>query len=445
MLTEGELHRLIDVAIGHSKADQTEILIFDGDEALTRFANNEIHQNVAQREASIVARVIFGKKIGVATFNQATDEGARTVIDRATELAKHQEEDPEFVPLPAPVPVEKARGFIDTTANYTPEDRAKGVGALVARTMENTLTAAGAFSTSASQVALGNSLGTFCYHTGTEANISTVIMSGTSSGYADYLSNNVAEINTESVARIAIDKAIRGKTPRSIEPGEYEVVLDEPAVCDMLDFLAYLGFSALAVQEGRSFMAGRLGQPVLGKNISIWDDGLSPDTIPLPFDYEGMPRKRVDLITDGVATGVVYDTRTATKDGVQSTGHALPAGSTFGPIPRHLFLRPGTASKEDLIKSVKRGILVTRFWYTRTVHPLTVTVTGMTRDGTFLIENGEIVAPVHNLRFTQSYLDALNAVDLIGRETKLQQESFAYARVPALKIGKWNFTGVTEY
>ena len=222
-------------------------------------------------------------------------------------------------------------------------------------------------------------------------------------------------------------------------------MLDEPAVCDIVDFLAYLGFGALAVQEGRSFMAGHIGEKVLGDNITVWDDGLAADTIPFPFDFEGVPKQRVNLVTNGIAKGLVYDTNTALKDGVASTGHGLPAGNTFGPVPRNLFLAPGTASKEELIRSVKRGIFITRFWYTRTVHPLSITVTGMTRDGTFLIENGEIVAPVRNLRFTQSYVEALNHVDLLGKDAKLQKDMFAYNRVPALKIAKWNFTGVTEY
>ena len=445
MLTEAELRRLIDMGLAHSKADQTEILVFDGDESLTRFANNEIHQNVSQRDATLLTRVVFGKRIGVASLNNASEEGVKQVIERASALAEHQVEDPDFQTLPGPQPGQKAGGYVEATAASTPEERAEAVGILVARAMESGLVAAGAFSTEAGQIAIGNSLGVFSHHTTTEARLSAVVMSDTSSGYADQVTSDVREVDSDAVARIAVEKALRGKEPQSIEPGEYEVVLDEPAVCDIVDFLAYLGFGALAVQEGRSFMAGHIGEKVLGDNITVWDDGLAADTIPFPFDFEGVPKQRVDLVTNGMAKGLVYDTNTALKDGVASTGHGLPAGSTFGPVPRNLFLAPGTASKEELIRSVKRGIFVTRFWYTRTVHPLSITVTGMTRDGTFLIENGEIVAPVRNLRFTQSYVEALNHVDLLGKDAKLQKDMFAYNRVPALKIAKWNFTGVTEY
>ncbi len=445
MLTEAELRRLIDVGLAHSKADQTEILVFDGDESLTRFANNEIHQNVSQRDATLLTRVVFGKRIGVASLNNTSEEGVKQVIERASALAEHQVEDPDFQTLPGPQPGQKAGGYVEATAASTPEERAEAVGILVARAMEAGLVAAGAFSTEAGQIAIGNSLGVFNHHTTTEARLSAVVMSDTSSGYADQVTSDVLEVDSDAVAMIAIEKALRGKEPQSIEPGEYEVVLDEPAVCDIVDFLAYLGFGALAVQEGRSFMAGHIGEKVLGDNITVWDDGLAADTIPFPFDFEGVPKQRVNLVTNGIAKGLVYDTNTALKDGVASTGHGLPAGSTFGPVPRNLFLAPGTASKEELIRSVKRGIFITRFWYTRTVHPLSITVTGMTRDGTFLIENGEIVAPVRNLRFTQSYVEALNHVDLLGKDAKLQKDMFAYNRVPALKIAKWNFTGITEY
>ena len=445
MLTEQELRRVTDSALAHSQADQTEVVVFDTDSALTRFANNQIHQNVAERDTSLLVRVVYGKKIGVASVNRPDETGARLAVERANDLARFQVDNQEFRSLPSPKPAPRANGYSEATVQFTPEDRARAVSAVLRRALEHDLVAAGAFSTSVSQVAVANSLGVFCHHASTQAQLSSVVMSDTSSGYAARLSQDAEEVDPGAVAQEAIDRALRGKNPQQLEPGEYEVVLEDYAVCDVLDFLAYLGFGAQAVQEGRSFMAGRFGQPVLGQNIGIWDDGLAADTIPIPFDYEGVPRQRVDLIRQGIASAVVYDTTTAAKDGKESTGHSLPAGSTFGPVPLNLHLAPGAATKEDLLGSVRRGILVTRFWYTRTVHPLSVTVTGMTRDGTFLIENGQVVAPIRNLRFTQSYIEALNNVDLIGRETTLQKEFFAYSRVPALKIAKWNFTGVTEY
>jgi predicted Zn-dependent protease len=212
--------------------------------------------------------------------------------------------------------------------------------------------------------------------------------------------------------------------------------------------MSWTGFSAVALQEGRSFMAGKIGQPIVDPRVSIWDDGLSPDGVPLPFDFEGVPKQRVDLVQNGVARGVVYDSYTAGKEeGKASTGHALPAPNTFGPMPLNLFFGRGDATLDEMIRSTERGIYVTRFHYTRPVDPMRVVITGMTRDGTFLIENGEIAYPVKNLRFTQSYLEALNHLDSIGRDTRLLtgMGGIACDRMPALKAHQFRFTGATEF
>jgi len=445
VLTERELKQITDRALAHSTAGQTEIVITESESALTRFANNEIHQNVAESDATLLSRVVFGKKVGVASINRADEAGARLAIERATELARFQVENPDFRGLPGPQPVTRVPATHQGTINFTPEDRARAAAAVLRTAIKEDLVAAGHFSTDVAQVTVANSLGVFCSHAYTTAQINAVMMSDTSSGFAARTSGNAAGIDPEAVALEAANKATRGRGPESLDPGTYEVVLESYAVSDLLDFLAYLGFGAQAVQEGRSFMAGHLGQPVLGPNITIWDDGSAADSIALPFDYEGVPRRRVALIDHGVAAGVVYDSFYGGKEGKASTGHALPAGQTFGPAPLHLHLEPGTASRDDLIRSVKRGVLVTRFWYTRTVHPLTVTITGMTRDGTFLIEDGRITRPVRNLRFTQSYLEALKHVELVGSEALLNHEFMGFNRAPALKIAAWEFTGTTEY
>ena len=256
------------------------------------------------------------------------------------------------------------------------------------------------------------------------------------------------------VARGAADR-VGWSPPRGRSPGRRRpcvlvcapsnkavfVVLEEFAASDILDFLGYAGFGAQAVQEERSFMSGKLGSRVMGSNVTIWDDPTHPTSVPRPFDAEGMPAQRVDLVVGGVAGSPVYDRRTAAKEGRQTTGHALPAAYPIGPMPRNLFLLPGDTPRADLVRTVKRGLLVTRFWYTRVVHPLTVLMTGMTRDGTFLVEDGEIVAAVENLRFTESYVEAMNRVEAMSRETKLVREFFSTNRVPALRIKGWRFTG----
>jgi predicted Zn-dependent protease len=253
-------------------------------------------------------------------------------------------------------------------------------------------------------------------------------------------------VNAESIANEAIQKALKARNPTSIEPGDYTVLLEEYAVTDLLDFLAFTSFSALAVQEERSFIKGKFGDKVMDNAVTLWDDGHANGTIPLPFDFEGVPRQAVTFVENGIARGVVYDTATAQRENKASTGHSLPAPNSYGPLALNMLMAPGQVSKHEAIKSVERGIWVTRFWYTRVVHPLKVLITGMTRDGTFLIENGEITRPVRNLRFTTSYLDALNNVRAIGKDVKLFRDDWSSAArtVPALLVDGFKFTGITE-
>jgi PmbA protein len=216
----------------------------------------------------------------------------------------------------------------------------------------------------------------------------------------------------------------------------------------MLLTLGYLGFGALAVQEGRSFMNNRFGQKITGDNITIWDDGHDPRGIMLPFDFEGVPKQRVTLIESGVAQAVVYDSFTAGREeGQVSTGHGLPAPNTFGPIPVNLFMAPGQATKEELLASTERGIWVTRFHYTNPVHPVKTVLTGMTRDGTFLIENGQLTRPLKNLRFTQSILEAFSQAEMLGSELKMIKSGWGNfaSCAPAAKIHGFQFTGTTEF
>lgn len=444
MFGEEALLRLADRALELSDADQTEVLILASTSALTRFANNYIHQNVERTDTDIRVRAVVGRKIGVASTNEPSEEGLRSVVQRALELARHQKENEDFQSLPGPAAVARADAFVERTARCGPEERAASVGQVCDAASRAGLTAAGAFRTAFGEVAVANSLGVRGYHPDTTADINTVVMGESGSGHAERVSPDVGEIDGEEVAREAVDKALRAQNPRSLEPGEYEVILQEYAASDILDFLSYLSFGAQAFEEQRSFMAGRIGERVMGENVSIWDDGLSPETMPMPFDYEGVPKQRVDFIQAGVARDVVWDSYTAGKHGRQSTGHGLPAGNTFGPIPMNMFLATGDATLEDMVASTRRGIWISRFWYTRPVHPLNVVVTGMTRDGTFLIEDGKVVGAVKNLRFTQSYLEALNNVEAIGRAAPLLPIIGGVCRVPALKIARWNFTGSTE-
>jgi predicted Zn-dependent protease len=446
MIGQDELKNLADRAIELSQAEQTEIVVVAPHSSLTRFANNYIHQNVEQEDLDVRVRSIVGKKIGVASSNDTSDEGLKKVVDRALNLARHQRDNADFRSLPSPQEIQNADAFVEATARTGPEERAAVVAQICDASSRAGLTAAGAFRTASTEIVVANSLGLTVYARDTLADVNTVIMSEHGSGHAERVSPDVGDIDGEAVAKEAVDTALKNINQTEIEPGEYDVVFQEYAVADILDFFAYLSFGAQAFQEKRSFMAGRIGEQVMGENITMYDDGLSLESSPNPFDYEGVPRKPVTFVENGIAKGVVWDTYTAGKeDGQESTGHALPAGSTFGPVPSNMFLATGDATIDEMVESTKKGIYVSRFWYTRPVHPLNVVVTGMTRDGTFLIEDGKITRPVKNLRFTQSYLDAMNNVQAIGEESMLHQAIAGVSRIPALKIAKWTFTGVSQY
>lgn len=445
MLTQSKAKKILGFALENSKADQTQAILYVKDLATTRFAKNYIHQNVSGYESRIWVKAVYGRKIGVASTNDLSDKSILDTIARASELARLQSESPYPVTLPDPFPMKKVRAFIQTTAEYSPEKRARDVGIICSKSAEKGLEASGAFSTGSIQIIIANSRGLFVSHRSTLAEITSVVLSDSSSGYSERCTRDAGEIDMETVAGEAIDKALRSKNPVALEPGEYEVILEDHAVGDILSFLGYLGFSAQAVQEGRSFVTGKAGHKVLSESITIWDDGMGRGTMPIPFDYEGFPKKKVEFVVNGIARDVCYDSYTAAKDGKISTGHASPAGEGMGPIPMNMFLKTGKATLEDMIASTQKGLWITRFHYTRTVHPLRVIVTGMTRDGTFLVEKGEVLYPVKNMRFTQSYVDALNGVQLIGKKATLRDSEMAYNVVPALKLARFNFTGATEF
>jgi predicted Zn-dependent protease len=264
-------------------------------------------------------------------------------------------------------------------------------------------------------------------------------MSDTGSGYADALATDVREIDPALVAQTAVMKCESAQNPEVVPPGEYEVILEPRAVADMLSYLVRGGFSASAVSEGRSFLAGKLGEKLFAELFSLWDDGLDPRGFPMPFDLEGVPKQKVVMVEKGVVKDLLYDYKTAKKEGKKSTGHG--GFGRWGAMAANLFMAPGDSTVEEMIKNTKRGILITRFHYTNMAHPMKVLVTGMTRDGTFLVEDGKVTKPVKNLRFTESALRVFGTMDMVGKELHRAGRSV----VPAIHVPAFNFTGVTEF
>ena len=433
-----EIKRFTDGLLARSPADQTEVIVTEWDSALTRFANNGIHQNVAEHNLSVRVRVVKEGRTGVASLNQMSEPAAKDVLDRALAIAALQPPS-EVVPMPGPAAAPEVDAWSPATAEASPEQRADFVGSVCSQSQKSGLKAFGAYSTTASQLTIANSLGVHLHHRSTQATVNSVVMGDSGSGYADRSAIDVGELDPQELAAEVIEKARRNQNARPVEPGVYEVVLEEYAVAEMLEFLSFMGFGALAAQEERSFM--RLGERITGESVAIWDDGLDRTGLPAPFDFEGVPKQRVDLIKNGVATGLVYDQQTAAHAGRPSTGHGLPAPNTEGPYAVNLFMAPGSANKAELASGIERGIWITRFWYVRIVQPKASVITGMTREGTFLIENGVVTRPVKDLRFTESILKALDGLEKLSASTKLQaSEYFGAVRVPALHLKAFTFT-----
>ena len=424
---------------------EAEAVVMREDGALTRFANSEIHQNVAQREVAVNLRVVIGKRVGVASSGRSDDEGLRTLAAKAVAIARVVEELPDWGGLAEPRPLETATdGFEADTAAATPEFRADAVRQVIAAADAAGVTAYGSFSTGTDTTAVANSNGVRVAGSRTTAHLITVSMGGAGgTGYAEAAAVDATTIDPGAIGREAAEKARASANAVAIEHGDYPVVLEEYAVVDLLDMLGYLGFSALAVQEERSFFEP--GKRIGSDLVTIRDDGADPAGLPMAFDYEGLPKQRVELVERGACRNVVYDVQTAARDGVASTGHGLPAPNPYGPFPLNMVMEPGDETRDELIGGLDRGLLVTRFHYTNPVHPKLAIVTGMTRDGTFLVEGGRIVGPVRNLRYTQSYLDALRGAVAVGRERRTLKGFLGGVAVPAVRIENWTFTGTTEH
>jgi predicted Zn-dependent protease len=445
---ERELRAIAERALRAAKGDQAEALVIGRTGSLTRFANSAIHQNVTSREADLRVRVVVGTRRATATTNRLDDEGIRRAAELASDLARRAPEDPTFPGLPAPRVIPPSpSAYVEKTAEATPLDRARAVKTLCDSATAARLIAAGFVSTNVQEIAVASTLGTWAYAPETFAEAQIAAIGDDGSAFAQRVSMDMTSLDVNGAAAEAVGKAAIAQHPRDLAPGTYEVVLAPYAVRDMVGFLG-AQLNGLAIEEGRSFVGGKIGQSVTGP-ITLVEDPYDARSIPRAFDFEGQPSDRVTLVEKGIARGVVYDSVTAHRGRVENTGHATPF--LIQPAPMHMRLEAGDKTREQLIAGVKKGVLVTRFWYTRWVHQLRTIVTGMTRDGTFAILDGEIAHPVKNFRFTQSYHEALGGVRGISKDLSLlvTGEQFGLMtsaqRVPALHLAAFTFTGATRY
>lgn len=428
-------------AAGAAGSDQAEALVVASDDALTRFAGNRIHQNVASTDTELQLRVVVGSQVGVASTNDTDAAGIAACAASALDAARRAPADPDFPGLPGPRPVVPIDRVSAGTLTFDASARADAAAALIAPTSLAGGIAAGGIASQHSLIAIANSLGVSAAMPRTSVR-ATVLSTGAAdgTGWASFTNKDAATLDAAGLGAFAADTARRSAGAIDLAPGDYTVLLAPEAVADIAQFLAWYGCSAKSVEEGRSFMTGKVGQRVVSELITLVDDALAPEATATTFDYEGQPKQRVVLIDRGVVVGPVTDSYWAAKTGRPNTGHALPAPNSEGPLPLDVEIAGGDADPAAMIASVKRGIYVTRFHYVNIEDPSRQTLTGMTRDGTFLIENGELTRPVRDLRFTQSSIDALSTTLAVSRERALVGEE-APVMVPYLLLEKFAITG----
>jgi PmbA protein len=467
MLTKEQAGDVFDRIRKLSSADEVEVLFSGGRFALTRFANNTIHQNVAEENHVVSVRTVFGGRPARATTNKFDDESLRQVVKSSESLAKVQHPDADLLPMPgareaggtgeSPVPTQASPSrYFEQTAAITPELRAEGAGKIVGVADRHKLTTAGVFSSGESFEGIFNSRGLSRWHTQTSAEVSITMLAADSSGWQKANSADVANLDPLRLAETAAQKAVDSAGPREIPAGKYTVILEPAAVLDIVGFM-FWDYSGMAILDQRSFLTGRIGTRLFGDNITIIDDAEHALQSGAPFDGEGMTRKAIPLVENGIIKRVVYARATAERMNkseyrdkvgpIEATGHGFALPNEMGEMPLNIvFASPGDPQTiEQMIASTERGILVTRLWYIREVEPFEKVLTGMTRDGTFLVENGRLQGGVRNFRFNESLIHMLSNVEAMSVPARsCGEESFDMV-VPAMKVKEFNFTEVTKF
>lgn len=444
VLSRQRAEEVFEKVLKYSTAEETEATISSTSFALTRFANNTIHQNVAEVTGSYSVRAVVEGRMARASSNQFDEDSIRRTCEAALALARLQAPDPDLLPMPGPQTYRALDRFYTETAQLTPQARAQTVSEVIARAEKDRLTAAGVFSSGALAYALFNSRGLRAYHAETLSEFSVTMLGDSNSGWSKKTAPYCAELGPLELADTAARKARESAEPREIPPGRYTVILEPSALLDLLGFLIP-DFSGLAVHEQRSCLTGRVSQKVFGENINFRDDVYHPLQTGAPFDGEGIPRQRLPIVEKGEVKNLVYARQTAHKVGAQPTGHGLPLPNDLGEIPLNIVMDGNRTSVEDMVRSTSRGLLVTRFWYIREVDPYQKILTGMTRDGTFWVEDGVVKHGVKNLRFNQNLIEMLGQVEMLGPPQRTAGEESFEMVVPPVKVREFNFASTTKY
>jgi predicted Zn-dependent protease len=461
MLTKDKAAEIFEQIKKHSTADEVEAMIYGGKFALTRFANNTIHQNVAEENYSVSVRTAFDGRTARATTNKFDGDSLTRVVQASESLAKVQHPDPDLLSMPdagagaRATQARPSRHFAQT-AGLTPEVRADGVEKIVRVATRHKLTAAGIFSSSESVEGIFNSRGLNDWHAQTSSEISITMLAADSSGWQKANSPDVSQLDSAALAEISAHKTIESASPREVPPGKYTVILEPAAVLDMSGFM-FWDFGGLSILDQRSFLNQRVGTQIFGSNINIWDDAAHPLQSGTPFDGEGVPRERVQLVENGIVKRLVYARATAEKmkksefkdrvGPVAATGHGFSLPNEMGEAPMNIVFGtpPDPKTIEQMITSTERGVLVTRLWYIREVDPYEKILTGMTRDGTFYVEDGKVRHGILNFRFNESLIHMLSNVEAMGTPVRASGEESFDMVAPPMKVKDFNFTEVTKF
>ena len=462
MLTKDQASTIFAKLKKLSAADEIEVLFFGGKSALTRFANNIIHQNVAEENHGVSVRTVFAGRTARATTNKLDDASLQRVVQASEALAKVQHPDADLPSLFSGLENKSAsptiipRRSFEASLALTPETRAQAVEQMIGIAKRHKLTAAGIFANSESIEGIFNSRGVAAWHTQTSSDISVTMLAADSSGWQKRNSPDASNLDARELAETAAQKAIGSAGPEELPAGKYTVILEPAAVLDIVGFMFY-DFGGLAILEQRSFLNDRVGKQIFGENINICDDVAHPLQSGAPFDGEGVPRQRVQLVENGIVKRLVYARTTAQKMKVSEykdqvgpimpTGHGFPLPNEIGEAPLNIiFSEPkDPKSMDEMIASTERGVLVTRLWYIREVDPYEKILTGITRDGTFLVENGKVRHGLLNFRFNESLLHMLSNVEQMSRSVRASGEESFDMVVPAMKVRDFNFTEVTKF
>jgi predicted Zn-dependent protease len=434
IFSKDEAKRILEKVIGFSKADGCEANLNGSTGGNIRYARNTVSTSGENSDTTLVVQSYFGKKSGVATVNEFDETSLEKVVRRSEELARLAPENPEFMEPLGPQQYADSKTYFESTAKINPEYRAKAASDSITPAAAKDVTAAGYMEDSAGFSALMNSKGLFAYNTATSVNFTVTMRSndGTGSGWVTRDFNDVSKLNTSEASKVAIDKALMSRNAKAIEPGKYTVILEPAASIDLLQNMMF-SMNARAADEGRSFLSkkgggNKLGEKIVDERVNIYTDPWNSEVPAAPWDGGGQPRQKMDILRGGVVKNLFYDRYWASQKNVAPV-----------PFPANGIMDGGNASLEDLIKDTKKGILVTRFWYIRTVDPQTLLYTGLTRDSTFFIENGKIKHPIKNFRFNESPIIMLNNLEALGKQVRVNG-----SLIPYMKVRDFTFTSLSD-